>query len=88
MSPEIIDTREEIARRVIPGIKYDEWAAADNGYTTQAPAIACIGPAGENRSQIASIVHGAGSSGNTLNRTILLEPARVYVLFWNSNNRS
>jgi aldehyde:ferredoxin oxidoreductase len=59
---EIVDTQEEIARRVIPTIRYGEWAAADSGYTTQFPAIACIGLAGENRSRIASIVHGAGSS--------------------------
>ncbi len=56
------DTQEEIARWVIPGAKFGEWLDVDNGYSTQVPAVACIGLAGENRSRIASIVHGPGSS--------------------------
>jgi aldehyde:ferredoxin oxidoreductase len=59
---DVVDTQEEIARRVIPSLRYGEWADLDAGQTTQIPAIACIGLAGENRSRIASIVHGAGSS--------------------------
>ena len=59
---DIVDTQEDIARRVIPSLRYGEWAALGNSRTTQIPAIACIGLAGENRSRIASIVHGAGSS--------------------------
>jgi aldehyde:ferredoxin oxidoreductase len=59
---DVVDSQEEIARRVIPGIRYGEWADLEAGETTQIPAIACIGMAGENRSRIASIVHGAGSS--------------------------
>ncbi len=56
------DAQQEISRRVVPSAKYGEWADVDNGYSTQVPAVACIGLAGENRSRIASIVHGAGSS--------------------------
>ena len=56
------DTQEEICRRVMPEARYGEWAELDSGYSTQIPAVACIGLAGENRSRIASIVHGAGSS--------------------------
>jgi aldehyde:ferredoxin oxidoreductase len=59
---DIVDTQEEIARRVIPSLRYGEWSEVENSYTTQIPAIACIGMAGENKSRIASIVHGAGSS--------------------------
>ena len=59
---DIVDTQAEIARRVIPGHKHGEWSEVGSNYTTQVPAIACIGLAGENRSRIASIVHGAGSS--------------------------
>jgi aldehyde:ferredoxin oxidoreductase len=59
---DIVDTQLEIAKRVVPGLRYGEWAELDGTYTTQIPAIACIGLAGENRSRIASIVHGAGSS--------------------------
>ena len=59
---DIVDTQAEIARRVRPGHKHGEWSEVGSNYTTQVPAIACIGLAGENRSRIASIVHGAGSS--------------------------
>jgi aldehyde:ferredoxin oxidoreductase len=59
---DIVDTQEEVARRVLPSAKHGEWAELDKGYTTQVPAVACIGMAGENKSRIASIVHGAGSS--------------------------
>jgi aldehyde:ferredoxin oxidoreductase len=38
-----------------------EWQKVGNGYTIQRPAILAIGPAGENRSRIASLVHGGGS---------------------------
>ena len=59
---DVVDSQQEIARRVMPGLRYGEWAELDRAYTTQVPAIACIGLAGENKSRIASIVHGAGSS--------------------------
>ncbi|HTY64251.1 MAG TPA: aldehyde ferredoxin oxidoreductase N-terminal domain-containing protein [Acidobacteriota bacterium] len=59
---DVVDSQQEIARRVIPSLRYGEWADLDNSSTTQIPAIACIGLAGENKSRIASIVHGAGSS--------------------------
>jgi aldehyde:ferredoxin oxidoreductase len=59
----VVDTQEEIERRVMPETRYGEWVEVDDSYTTQVPAIACIGLAGENRSRIASIVHGAGATG-------------------------
>ncbi len=56
------DTQQEISRRVIPGLKNGEWAElANNCFTTQIPAVVCCGPAGENKSRIAGLLHGAGS---------------------------
>lgn len=56
------DTQQEISRRVIPGLRYGEWAELANScYTTQIPAVVCCGPAGENLSRIAGLLHGPGS---------------------------
>jgi aldehyde:ferredoxin oxidoreductase len=38
-----------------------DWQKIGNCFTIQRPAIVAIGPAGENRSRIASLVHGGGS---------------------------
>ncbi len=55
------DTQEEIARRVIPSLRYGEWADLDAGCTTQIPAVVCCGPAGENMSRLGCLLHGPGS---------------------------
>ncbi len=55
------DTQEEIARRVMPNLRYGEWADLDAGYTTQIPAVVCCGPAGENMSRFGCLLHGPGS---------------------------
>ena len=56
------DTQDEISRRVIPGLKHGEWSElANNYFTTQIPAVVCCGPAGERKSRIACLIHGAGS---------------------------
>ena len=56
------DTQQEISRRVIPGLKHGEWAElADSCFTTQIPAVVCCGPAGENKTRIGALLHGAGS---------------------------
>jgi aldehyde:ferredoxin oxidoreductase len=56
------DTQQEISRRVVPSLKHGEWAdLADSCYTTQVPAVVCCGIAGENKSRIACLLHGAGS---------------------------
>jgi len=56
------DTQEEIARRVIPGLKQGEWAeVGDDNYTTQVPAVVCCGPAGETKSRLGALLHGPGS---------------------------
>ena len=56
------DTQQEISRRVVPGLRHGEWAELSNScYSTQVPAVVCCGPAGENLSRIACLLHGAGS---------------------------
>ena len=55
------DTQQEISRRVIPSLKFGEWADAGNGNTTQIPAVVCCGIAGENRSRVGALIHGPGS---------------------------
>ena len=48
------DTQQEISRRVVPGLKYGEWAdLAQNCFTTQIPAVVTCGPAGERKSRLA-----------------------------------
>ena len=57
------ETQEEIWRRVT-GDRLHEWREVGNTYTTQKPAVLCIGPAGENLSRIASLIHdGASAAG-------------------------
>jgi len=56
------DTQEEIARRVMPGLKQGEWAAVDDmNFTTQVPAVVCCGPAGETKSRLGALLQGPGS---------------------------
>ncbi|NLV32528.1 MAG: hypothetical protein GXY47_15405 [Acidobacteria bacterium] len=51
--------REQGARG---GVRYGEtWQKVGGAFSTQRPAIVTIGPAGENRSRIASLIHGGGS---------------------------
>jgi aldehyde:ferredoxin oxidoreductase len=55
------DTQEEIWKQA--PVRYgSQWQKLSNSYTLQRPAIVTIGPAGENKSRIASLVHGGGSS--------------------------
>jgi aldehyde:ferredoxin oxidoreductase len=43
-------------------VRYGEqWQDLGNRFTTQRPAIVAIGPAGENKSRIAALIHGGGS---------------------------
>jgi aldehyde:ferredoxin oxidoreductase len=56
------DTQQEIYRRVNPGIKHGEWTELEgDSFTTQVPAVVCCGPAGERKSRVACLIHGAGS---------------------------
>jgi aldehyde:ferredoxin oxidoreductase len=53
-------TQEEIWRRSSVHYGY-EWQELEKGHTIQRPAIVTIGPAGENMTRVASLVHGGGS---------------------------
>lgn len=54
------ETQEEIWKKA--PVRYgSEWQKLGDSYTTQRPSIVAIGPAGENRTRIASLVHGGGS---------------------------
>jgi len=56
-----VETQEEIWRRVAPGLRFGEWLMLGAEYTTQKPAVLCIGPAGEKQARIASLIHDAGN---------------------------
>ena len=43
----------------------DEWHPVGNEFTTARPQIVCIGPIGEAKTRIASLVHGSGISART-----------------------
>jgi aldehyde:ferredoxin oxidoreductase len=54
------ECQEEIWKR--SGVRYgEEWQKLDGGYTLQRPAIVTMGPAGENLTRVASLVHGGGN---------------------------
>jgi aldehyde:ferredoxin oxidoreductase len=54
------DTQEEIWRRVNPRARFGEWMHLGEKYTTQQPAVLCIGQAGENQVRMACLLHDAG----------------------------
>jgi aldehyde:ferredoxin oxidoreductase len=58
---DIMETQEEIWRRVTPGARFGEWLQLGDQYTTQKPAVLCIGLAGEKQARIACLVHDAGN---------------------------
>src|SRR5512136_2844605 len=56
------DTQQEISRRVMPNLRYGEWAELANScFTTQVPAVVCCGPAAARKSRIGCLLHGPGS---------------------------
>jgi aldehyde:ferredoxin oxidoreductase len=55
------DAQQEISRRVMPNLKFGEWTAAGENFTTQIPAVVCCGLAGENKSRMGALLHGPGS---------------------------
>ena len=57
-----METQEEIWRRVTPGPRSGEWLDIGDHYTTQKPAVLCIGPAGENLVRISCLIHDAGNA--------------------------
>ncbi len=59
------DCQEAIWSEVAAGRKYGDWsspAGKDGGKTTQRPAVVTIGPAGENLSRLACLIHDASNA--------------------------
>jgi aldehyde:ferredoxin oxidoreductase len=54
------ETQERIWQRT-PARYGTEWQQFGDGYSLQWPAIVTIGPAGENMTRVASLIHGGGS---------------------------
>ena len=52
-------TQEEIWGRVT-GNRLNDWQAVGDAYTTQKPAVLCIGQAGEHLSRIGTVMHDGG----------------------------
>jgi len=59
------EAQKEIMQEVSDGATFRDWwqvgQGRDSGRSTQRPAVLAIGPAGENQSRTAALVHGAGS---------------------------
>jgi aldehyde:ferredoxin oxidoreductase len=55
------ETQQEIWKAVTGKARLGEWLSIDDAQTTQRPAVLCIGPAGENLSRSASLIHDAGN---------------------------
>jgi aldehyde:ferredoxin oxidoreductase len=53
------ETQEDIWRKVT-GDRLNDWQEVGSVYTTQKPAVVCIGQAGENLSRVAVLMHDAG----------------------------
>ena len=60
------ETQKEIWREVSGGAGYGDWmdlvSSEDTRRSTQRPAVLTIGPAGENLSRIAALIHDGGSA--------------------------
>ena len=59
------DCQETIWDYVLSGKKYGDWsspAGKEGGKTTQRPAVVAIGPAGENLSRLACLIHDASNA--------------------------
>jgi aldehyde:ferredoxin oxidoreductase len=56
------ETQMDVWSGVSGNRRYGEWLPLEKGYTTQRPAVLCIGPAGEHGSRAAAIVHDAGDA--------------------------
>ena len=59
------DCQETIWKEVVAGVKYGDWnspSGKEGGKTTQRPAVVTIGPAGENQSRLACLIHDASNA--------------------------
>jgi aldehyde:ferredoxin oxidoreductase len=61
------EAQEEIWRRVTGAShRFNEWLASGDSFTTQRPAVLCIGQAGENLCRNGCLIHDAGNgAGNS-----------------------
>jgi aldehyde:ferredoxin oxidoreductase len=55
-------TQEAIWDDVMQGQEFGDWMDLDPGRTTQKPAVLTIGPAGENLSRLACLIHDASNA--------------------------
>jgi len=53
-------TQQKIWQDLTGDAKFGEWVKVNNAQTTQKPAVLCIGPAGENLSRSAALIHETG----------------------------
>ena len=59
------DCQQTIWEEVVAGGKYGDWnspSGKEGGKTTQRPAVVTIGPAGENQSRLACLIHDASNA--------------------------
>jgi aldehyde:ferredoxin oxidoreductase len=56
------ETQMDIWSGTVGSRRFGEWLPLEKGYTTQRPAVLCIGPAGENMSRVASLIHDAADA--------------------------
>ncbi|MCJ7769347.1 MAG: hypothetical protein MUO92_02580 [Dehalococcoidales bacterium] len=60
------DTQLEVWRLASETAKFDKWLTVDDSYTTQRPAVVCIGPAGEALVRYSVLLHDGGmAAGHT-----------------------
>jgi aldehyde:ferredoxin oxidoreductase len=60
------ETQAQITSAVVGRTRFgEEWEQIGDAYTTARPQIACIGPVGESKTRVASLIHGSGISART-----------------------
>lgn len=57
-----VDTQKVIFKNVIGSAGYGKWRATKKGETIQRPAVLTIGPAGENRSRLGTVMTDMGNA--------------------------
>jgi aldehyde:ferredoxin oxidoreductase len=60
------ETQGQIVSMVAGRTRFgEEWMQVGDAYTTARPQIVCIGPVGESKARVASLIHGSGISART-----------------------
>jgi len=60
----VFETQEDIWRKAVGNGNHGEWQSVSNTYSTQRPAVVCIGQAGENCAYMATIEASGGASAS------------------------